>query len=89
MPPREHRIFLDHARDDLNDGCIQFDNKEWSGNITSKYSVIFDHASNATWRKLWYGDGNVNVCMWNELGGTQTWFRVGNDKGASATARRH
>ena len=85
----QHRVFLEHA---LDDGCIRFDNsKNGSGNSddSNDNAVVFDRASNAPWRKLWSGDGHVNVCLWSELGGARLSLRVGNEIGAFAAARRH
>ena len=79
-----HRFFLESA---LDDGCTRFDNRNGSDGSSS---VVFDRASNAPWRKLYSGgDGHVNMCLWSELGGVQLGFRVGNEIGASSTARLH
>ena len=80
----QHRLFLEH---ELDDGCIRIDKKDTSGK--SSNVVVFTNASNAPWHKLWFGDGHVNVCLWNEYGGVQLSHRVGNERGALATARRH
>ena len=78
--PKDY-FFLEHSFDN---GCIRFENRNGSDS-----AVIFDHASNAPWRKLWSGEGHVSVCLWSELGGARMGLRAGNEIGAFANARRH